>query len=213
MIIKRGISSAANVEDVQETLAAIHEVFSHGGLPSFTSPDQKKFLKGEFARKHYVGFVDILLREPVVDFLPDLSDEHKTKLDSFFLQGPASECLPVLLGALSQSSKTNNVKTVVSLLEKFVKEKRLVDLFVQKSLNLDQEDTVLRQRNFSEKQLVTLIVSLPERVANKLRLKMNSIFYPDSYFVKVAEQILEAMEDLHSRLASNVREVSFNFFE
>ncbi|XP_031559836.1 telomere length regulation protein TEL2 homolog [Actinia tenebrosa] len=210
---QKRVSSATNVEDIQETLAVIHEVFSQGSLPSFSSLDEKKFLKEEFSRKHYVGFADILLREPVINFLPNLDEEHKNKLDSFFLQGPASECFPVLVGAMSQSSKTNNIKTIISLLEKFVEEKRFVDIFVQKSMNLNQVDTdfTLKQRNFSEKQLVTLIVSLPERVANKLRSKMNSIFYPDKYFVKVAEQILEAMENLHSRLASNVKEVSFLF--
>lgn len=210
---QKRISSATNIEDIQETLAVIHEVFSHGALPSFSSPDEKKFLKEEFSRKHYVGFVDILLREPVINFLPHLDDEHKKKMDSFFLQGPASDCFSVLLGALSQSSKTNNIKTIVSLLEKFVKEKRFIDIFVHNSLNLNQVETAfnLRQRNFSEKQLVTLIVSLPERVANKLRSKMNSIFYPETFFVKVAEQILEAMEELHSRLASNVKEASFLF--
>ena len=204
------LAIASTSIEVIEPLNDVAELFLRGSLQPFKVPLNKRpVLKTEFVNNHFIRFADFLLSSPMTSFYSNLTEDQKKDLfDVFFLRGPSHDCLLALGGALSkQNTNQKSTKVVVCLLEKFFAEGRLVDIFVQQcrvSWNLASDHQKFSQTVFESKlwgQLNTLIVSFPQRVANKMKLKCNSLFYPEPYFKMVAGQILVALEKLHENLS------------
>lgn len=213
------ITNASNPSEVIEPLSDVVELFLRGCLQPAKIPLEKRaFLKAEFVKNHFVRLADCILSSPVIGFYSGFSEELKRKLfDVFFLRGPSHDSLLVLGEVLSKETTNHkNTKVVVSILEKFCTEGRLVDIFVQQCQvfrSSGSESLKFSQSEFENKlwrQLITIIVSLPQRVANKMRLKCSSLFYPEPYFKMVAEQILKALEKLHDNLSMSY-DCSFKF--
>lgn len=213
------ITNASNPSEVIEPLSDVVELFLRGCLQPAKVPLEKRaFLKAEFVKNHFVRLADCILSSPVIGFYSGFSEELKRKLfDVFFLRGPSHDSLLVLGEVLSKETTNHkNTKVVVSILEKFCTEGRLVDIFVQQCQvfrSSGSESLKFSQSEFENKlwrQLITIIVSLPQRVANKMRLKCSSLFYPEPYFKMVAEQILKALEKLHDNLSMSY-DCSFKF--
>ena len=216
---QNSLANSSTSSEVVEPLNDMVELFLRGSLlPRQVSLDKRPILKAEFVCNHFLRFTEFILSTPVIGFYSSFNEQQKNGLfDVFFLRGPSHDSLLVLGDALSkQTTNLKNAKVLVSLLEKFFAEKRLVDVFVEQcrlSRPLTHWPKRFSQSGFESKlwrQLVTLIVSLPQRVANKLRLKCSSQFYPESYFNIVADQILKALEKLHDNLTMS-QDCSFKF--
>lgn len=204
------LASASSASEVVEPLNDVAELFLRGSLQALNVPLNKRpLLKIEFVNNHFVRFTDFLLSSSIIGFYSNLSDEQKKELfDAFFLRGPPNDSLLVLGGALAkQTSNLKNTKVTVSLLEKFFSDGRIVDVLVQQSRvsgYLANDHQKLSQGMFESKlqeELVTLIVSFPQRVANKMGQNCSSLFYPEPYFKMIADQILVALEKLHENLS------------
>ena len=204
------LASASSASEVVEPLNDVAELFLRGSLQALKVPLNKRpLLKIEFVNNHFVRFTDFLLSSSIIGFYSNLSDEQKKELfDAFFLRGPPNDSLLVLGGALAkQTSNLKNTKVTVSLLEKFFSDGRIVDVLVQQSRvsgYLANDHQKLSQGMFESKlqeELVTLIVSFPQRVANKMGQNCSSLFYPEPYFKMIADQILVALEKLHENLS------------
>lgn len=213
------LTSASSSSEVIEPLHDIAELFLRGSLhPAKVALDRRPALKAEFLNNHFTRFAEFILSPPLIGFYSSFSEEQKKDLfDVFFLRGPSHDCLLVLGDALSkQTYNLKNTKVVVSILEKFFAEGRLVDMFVEQcrvSRPLASGPLKFSQCEFESKlwgQVITIIVSLPQRVANKMRLKCSSLFYPEPYFKMVADQILKALEKLHDNLSMSY-DCSFKF--
>lgn len=208
---QKRISKASSLDDIHGSLSCLSYVVNDGVLPSVElSTSEKRFLKAEFAKKHFVRCAELLLCEPSASFLPSLDSIHREKLENFFKEGPSAEAFLVLVGALSQLSKLESVSVIASLLENFIVSEKLVDLFV-KNCHKYSENACNSNLKFNENQTITFLVSLPERVANKLRLKSKSLFYPEAYFTELARQIQKALEVIHSVISSNSNDVTLPF--
>ena len=216
---QNNLANASNSSEATEPLNDIAELFLRGSLqPAKVSLEKRPALKAEFVSNHFLRFAEFILSSPVIGFYGSFNEEQKRDLfDVFFLRGPSHDSILVLGNALSkQTANLKNTKVVVSLLEKFCVEERLVDVFVEQcrlSRPLASGHQKFSQSEFKSKlwgQLMTLIVSLPQRVANKMRLKCSSQFYPDPYFKMVADQILKALEKLHDNLTMS-HDCSFKF--
>lgn len=207
---QKRISNASNTNDIQEYLSLLLDVLTDGVLPTLElSASERNHIKAEFTKKHLVRCSDLLLCEPAVGYLASLDALHREKLEKYFSEGPCSELFLVLVGALTHTSKSDSVNVIVSLLEKFIISKRLVDLFVKNCLKTEESRSGCL--NLNEKQNITSIISLPERVANRLRIHSKSVFYPEAYFTEVAQQVKESLEVIHSILASESEKVSLSF--
>jgi len=210
---QKRISKTSNVDDLQQSLSLLLDVISDGSLPAFAtelSPSEKSFIKAEFTQKHFVRCSEILLCEPSATFLPSLDSVHQRKLERFFILGPSTEAFVVLVGALSQLSKLENVATIASLLENFIKSEKLVDLFV-KNCQQSSENINSSLLNFNKNQTITFLVSCPERITNKLRRNSKPLFFPEAYFTELAKQIQKALEVIHSILTDSSNGVSLAF--
>lgn len=206
---QNSLANASSATEVIEPLNDLVELFLRGSLqPGKVPLDKRPALKAEFVSNHFLRFAEFILSSPVIGFYSSFNEEQRKDLfDLFFLRGPSHDSLLVLGDVLSkQTANLKNIKVVVSLLEKFCAEGRLVDVFVEQcrlSRPLASERQKFSQSELESKlwgQLITLIVSLPQRVANKMRLKCTSQFYPEPYFKMIADQILKALEKLHDNL-------------
>lgn len=215
------LANASNSGEVIETLNDVVELFLRGTLLPFqVSLDKRPVLKGEFVSNHFVRFSEFILSSKVIEFYSNLNEQQKKDgFEVFFLRGPSHDCLLVLGDVLSKpATNLKNAKVIVSLLEKFFGEERLVDILVEqcrlsrpsKNGSLNSSVTGFESKLWG--QLVTLIVSLPQRVANKLRFKCSPQFYPESYFNLVSCQIIKALEKLHDNLTMS-QDCSFKFLE
>ncbi|XP_020625215.1 telomere length regulation protein TEL2 homolog [Orbicella faveolata] len=216
---QNSLANASSSTEVIEPLNDIAELFLRGSLqPGKVPLDKRPSLKAEFVNNHFLRFAEFILSSPVIGFYGSFNeDQRKDLFDVFFLRGPSHDSLLVLGDALSkQTANLKNTRVVVSLLEKFCAEGRLVDVFVQQcriSRPLTSGPQKFSQSELESKlwgQLITLIVSLPQRVANKMRLKCSPQFYPEPYFKMVADQILKALEKLHDNLTMSY-DCSFKF--
>ena len=216
---QNSLANASSSAGVIEPLNDMAELFLRGSLqPGKVPLDKRSALKAEFVNNHFLRFAEFILSSPVIGFYGSFNEEQRKDLfDVFFLRGPSHDSLLVLGDVLSkQTANLKNTKVVVSLLEKFCAEGRLVDMFVEQC-RLSRPLTSVPQK-FSPSeldsklwgQLITLIVSLPQRVANKMRLKCSSQFYPEPYFKMVADQILKALDKLHDNLTMSY-DCSFKF--
>lgn len=207
---QKRISKASDVNDIQQSLSSLLNVLTDCVLPTLElSPSEKSFIKAEFAQKHFVRCSELLLCDPSATFLPSLDSVHQRKLEEYFCFGPSTETFLVLVGTLSQHSKPENVAIIASLLETFIKSGKLVDLFVQNCLRSTY--TIDSQLNSNKTQTITFIVSLPERITNKLRRNSKALFFPEAYFTEVTTQIKKALESIHSVLSENSRDVTLLF--
>ena len=213
------ITDVSNPSELIEPLSDVVELFLRGSLQPAKVPLEKRaVLKAEFVNNHFVRFAECILSSPVIGFYSGFSEEQKRELfDVFYLRGPSHDSLLVLGEVLSKKTTNHkNTKVVVSILEKFCTEGRLVDIFVQQcqvSRSSGSASLKFSQSEFESKlwrQLITIMVSLPQRVANKMRQKCSSLFYPEPYFNMFAEQILKALEKLHDNLSMSY-DCSFKF--
>ena len=216
---QNSLANASSSTEVVEPLNDMAELFLRGSLqPGKVPLDKRPALKAEFVSYHFLRFAEFILSSPVIGFYGSFNEEQRKYLfDVFFLRGPSHDSLLVLGDALSkQTTNLKITKVVVSLLEKFCAEGRLVDVFVEQcriSRPLTSGPQKFSQSELESKlwgQLITLIVSLPQRVANKMRLKCSSQFYPGPYFRMVADQILKALDRLHDNLTMS-NDCSFKF--
>ena len=216
---QNSLANASSSTEAVEPLNDLAELFLRGSLQPGKVPLHKRpALKAEFVSNHFLRIAEFILSSPVIGFYGSFNEEQRKDLfDVFFLCGPSHDSFLVLGDALSkQTTNLKNTKVVVSLLEKFCAEERLVDVFVEQcrlSRSLTSELQKFSQSELESKlwgQLITLIVSLPQRVANKMRLKCSSQFYPEPYFKMVANHILKALDKLHDNLTMS-HDCSFKF--
>jgi len=216
---QNSLANASSSTEAIEPLNDMVELFLRGSLqPGKVPLDKRPALKAEFVSNHFLRFAEFILSSPVIGFYGSFNEEQRKDLfEVFFLRGPSHDSFLVLGEALSrQTTNLKSTKVVVSLLEKFCAEGRLVDVFVEQC-RLSKPSTSGPQK-FSHSelksklwgQLVTLIVSLPQRVANKMRMKCSSQFYPEPYFKMVADQILKTLDKLHDDLTMS-HDCSFKF--
>ena len=211
------VACASNLRDVIVPLNDVRELFLRGSLPHERVPlDKRPALKAEFVKNHFSRFTEFILSSTVVTFYNAFNEEQKEQLvDVFFLYGPSRDSLVVLGSALSKETNLSNSKVVISLLERFCSLGRFVDLFVNQSQvdDLKNGPVIIGQSHIEHllrDKVITFVVSLPQRVANKMKLECSSQFHPDPYFHMLALQIVDTLEKLHENLTMS-QDCSFKF--
>ncbi|KAK3091564.1 hypothetical protein FSP39_020836 [Pinctada imbricata] len=68
----------------------------------------------------------------------------------------------------------------------------------------------IEEQQFTWENLISLLVSLPERTANKLQSQNSEIFYPKAYIPKLASNIYQTLLKVHGKLKQN-QDVTLEF--
>ncbi|EDO39854.1 predicted protein, partial [Nematostella vectensis] len=165
----------------------------------------------EFLDRHYVPFIESLLRSTTVGFYSTLDQKKKAIFEAFFLDGIPSQSLAVLLSSLERLSKSDDLLSVTAILERFITSSKLVDIFTYFCIDGNAAVTQQRKSELHRKQIITLIVSIPERVANKQGRNAKLLFLPNEFSSRIVADVLDALTKIHNTVVSTSCHFSLRF--
>ena len=138
----------------------------------------------EFISRHYSHFCEHLLIHADPSFLKD----DKYILTRLFLEGPAEFSLLALVSAIASITHTDKLHLIVSILDDFASNGKFTELFVSQCLDPTK---VLNQ------ELLMVVTSLPDKLANKMKLALSGKFYPNIYYTMLGKEIIKTMIKIH----------------
>lgn len=167
----------------------------------FPTTADRRLAREHFVRDHYSKFADLLLDKLTLDWVDKLNkNKVQVSLLSIFLHGNHAGSFMVLLRRISTSSLGYRVNKCVSLLEQLLKEHRLVDIIWTECI-VDNKKHRLEEQFHQE--LITAIVSLPSKTANKLKDQNSLQFYPSAYTTLLAQDLLRVLHKVHAFLRNS----------
>ena len=139
----------------------------------------------EFLARHYSHFCEHILTHVDSSFLR----EGKLTVTRLFMEGPAELSLPALVSAVALVSHTDKLQLIVTLLNDFASNSKFGELFMSQCL--------ANPPKISTPQLLLVVTSLPDKLANKMKLAFNGKFHPNSYYKMLAKEIVQALIKVH----------------
>ncbi|XP_071796537.1 telomere length regulation protein TEL2 homolog [Asterias amurensis] len=169
--------------------------------PLAERPEHDEFIQGG----HYVHFIEFLVDQLSLEWYGRFSSEERSRqlFEVFFLDGVHHHSFLVLCSAITQSSPSFKQNKCLSLLEVFLHGGRMSDLIWDQCMVMSSDHTEsmhsAKNRMLWE-QLMTSIVTLPDRIANKLQDKCSSSFLPREYFTNLAKDLLGVFHKVYNHL-------------
>ncbi|XP_019614790.1 PREDICTED: telomere length regulation protein TEL2 homolog [Branchiostoma belcheri] len=216
--VQNTLSTSKNPSEVSEALLRLSVLLPHHKTSkSQDFPDSRlSEAKKEFSQHHYVPFLEFLISKLSVDWLGRLGEERRRELlDGYFLDGVHQDAFIVLCSAVQKSSPSYKQDKCVSLLEQFLTQNKLTDMFWEQCSNLatghmiqtnQSENSNRRQprvHNALWEELVTILATIPDRMANKLQHRNRAAFYPEQYFQSLAMSMWETLEKVHGAIKAS----------
>ncbi|KAG8176559.1 hypothetical protein JTE90_010770 [Oedothorax gibbosus] len=136
---------------------------------------------------------------------PTLFNEkwQENQYDDIFLCGILHEAFMILVRKLDTSCESFQQLKILNLLEKFLRGKSYSALILQQCLSQGTSDPEYIALSSIWNDLITLMVSLPERVANKTKGMMHKIFHADCYIPLMISAVLKTLTALHQRISES----------
>ncbi|XP_022092323.1 telomere length regulation protein TEL2 homolog [Acanthaster planci] len=158
----------------------------------------------EFGASHYVRFLEFLVGQFSLDWCSRFTVEERDSLiDVFFLDGVHHHAFLVLCTAVTQSSPSFKQNKCLSLLEDFLLRGRMTDIIWTQCCilsDLTDSGTQSAKHRVLWEQLLTVIVSLPDRVANRMQDKCSISFHPKQYFTSLAKDLVVVLHKVYNQL-------------
>ncbi|PIK35251.1 putative telomere length regulation protein TEL2-like isoform X1 [Apostichopus japonicus] len=164
---------------------------------------QWKVIQREFVRMHYVQLAEHLINQLGLDWFGKFGREKHGEecFDKVFLAAPPEDAMVVLCSSIFNSSPSFKRNKCLSLLAEFLQSHRLVGLFWHHCLvNQGAEEEASTRKAMKERTRVTwdqsigLLTSLPDKMANILKVDNWDIFLPKQYFKLLAQDILKTLQ-------------------
>ncbi|XP_072029734.1 telomere length regulation protein TEL2 homolog isoform X2 [Amphiura filiformis] len=161
----------------------------------------------EFCNHHYIRFLECLVDLMNLEWCGRFDViQRRDYLDVFFLRGVPQDAFLVLLSAVIQSSPSFKQNKCVSLLEDFLLTHCMVSMVWSQCCITSSDEkgacsssSVARQK-MEWNQLINMMVTLPDRIASKMKDKCRDIFYPKQYFTVLGKEILHVLYKVHLQL-------------
>ncbi|XP_038064411.1 telomere length regulation protein TEL2 homolog [Patiria miniata] len=161
----------------------------------------------EFGACHYVRFLEFLVGQFSLDWCGRFAaDERQRLLDVFFLDGIHHHAFLVLCSTVKHSSPSFKQNKCLSLLEDFLLRGRMSDLIWAQCCvlsDLTDSGSQSTKHRILWEQLLTAIVTLPDRIANKVQGKCSACFFPKQYFTSLAKDLLVVLHKVHNQLKAS----------
>ncbi|XP_041473442.1 telomere length regulation protein TEL2 homolog [Lytechinus variegatus] len=224
------VTDARNVlsrsKSEREICAALQKIGSLL-LQSGDSSDFKDLLKTtdlpdhdmDLARKqiresHYVHFLNYLCNILNFEWYSNFgrSQEGNRLFNSFFLKGRPEDALLVLCSVIQNSSPSFKQKKCVLLLEEFFHQHQLQMMLCSMCDISPGSATCLSTSPCSSRsmaldgqrsQVLTVLVTIPDRIANVMKKDCSDFFYPDHFIPMVAKEILKTLHYVHEKLSKS----------
>ncbi|XP_054716521.1 telomere length regulation protein TEL2 homolog [Uloborus diversus] len=174
-----------------------HQTLKWSVLDSY----RKKLLECSFSptiTSSYYSVLSLLLDSLKPTLLNDASKEKL--FDEMFLCGIHHEAFMILVRKLNEIGESYQQDKVIDLLQKFIKCSSIESMFKYQCASNSEWDLKYVSVSRIWDDLITLIVSLPERIANKTKGKMKKIFCTEFYVPLLVSAILKALTYVHDRL-------------
>ncbi|XP_049624362.1 telomere length regulation protein TEL2 homolog [Suncus etruscus] len=188
--------------EVQEALQALSS--EDGSHIACTLGTLKRYLSGaespappeeqqEFARFHFASLLRGLLGALSPHWLQLLPEDQLEQLcTNFFLEGPAGQAFLVLMeGIEGASCPSFRLTKMACLLAKFLGTGRLVAVLEEQCRQQPEPAFSLLQE-----PLLSRVVGLPDRLANRLQRENLPEFLPQNYFPLLGEAVLGALQSV-----------------
>ncbi|XP_078610925.1 telomere length regulation protein TEL2 homolog [Branchiostoma floridae x Branchiostoma japonicum] len=214
--VQNTLSTSKNPTEVSQALLRLSVLLPHDktsqnqDFPDSKLPEARK----EFSLHHYVSFLEFLISKLSVDWLGRLGEERgRELLDRFFLDGEHQDAFIVLTSAVQKTSPSYKQDKCVSLLEQFLTQNKLTSMFWEQCntiatghmIQTNQSDSRRQPRvhNALWEELVTMLATLPDRMANKLQQRNRPAFSPEQYFQSLALSMWETLEKVYSAIKAS----------
>ncbi|KAI4501191.1 hypothetical protein M0802_003564 [Mischocyttarus mexicanus] len=188
------------------------------------------FLPGPLTYQKYIGldsdpFIDPMLHGRILEEIIDKFDHNwplqGNNLDPLIKQlmiidGVSLEIfyetLTVLIEALKQTTDDRKISIISIILEELIKSDALYSVIVNTCKY--QQELAIKQEELEQtwKSTVQLLVSLPNRVANRLKKKTLDIFLPQMYTKVICFHIARGFSFIHDCMQKCDIQTNFNMF-
>ena len=163
----------------------------------------------EFLKNHYCNFCEqivIYLNPSFLDEDTDTKDNYFVSgLQKLFLNGPAELSFFALASLLPSTNHTNVLLQIVAILNKFANHGKFDELFYSNCM-----ESSWKNSNVQSQDILKLLVSLPDQLANKMKLTFEGRFHPTQYFKMLGKVLLNTLNKIHD-LATNLQEFTTTF--
>uniref|UniRef100_T1ITV4 Rho GDP-dissociation inhibitor 3 n=1 Tax=Strigamia maritima TaxID=126957 RepID=T1ITV4_STRMM len=179
--VKNSINSTKDSQQIVKALSRLHCY-----LPGVDSPVSIEE-KIDFIQHHYIRFLYFLLENIDSSLENTWNTEQLAIFDDFFLKGSLNDSLIALVSAIGAMKPSFKLEKCVTLIETIIKPKQLSKLFIN-ICKLENNSFVIHECVWND--LINVVISLPERLANKLQMNNRLIFYPEKYFENISAAIV-----------------------
>ncbi|XP_064625964.1 telomere length regulation protein TEL2 homolog isoform X2 [Lineus longissimus] len=201
---KETLNTLANPRDGEEVIRALEQVvclLNGSPISHFKSEDLAKLARKEFNRCHFTRFLDRTLQCLTLEWISQIPKARVYGLlDRIVLDAPPSDTLLVLINSISSSASGIKQAKCINLLELFLLKHRLADIFKEQS---DVATPGVKENSHPLwNDLITMMCTLSDRMANILKREISDAFLPKNYIRLVAEDLLITLKHVHSNLES-----------
>ena len=158
--------------------------------------------KKEFLENHFSHFCEHVLRN--ID--PKYFDEEKgvsVVLKRLFMEGPADLSFIALVSSILWTNHTKMLHEIVSILDHFTSNGKLVEIFFSQCVSANTQIN-------SSHDLLLLLTTLPDKLANKMKMHLSANFHPNNYYKMLGNELLKSLTRLH-QLACSSDDYSITF--
>nr|XP_036861662.1 telomere length regulation protein TEL2 homolog isoform X4 [Manis javanica] len=169
---------------IGSALAPLKRYLGGGENPALPGEQQ------EFARVHFSGLLRCLVSRLSPDWLELLPDGQLEELcASFFLQGPANQAFLVLTESIEGAAGPSfRLMKMAQLLARFLSAGRMAAVMEAQCRQPTEPAFPLLQET-----LLTEVVSLPDRLGNRLQRENLAVFLPQNYFPLLGEAVMRVL--------------------
>ncbi|KAK2503441.1 hypothetical protein MC885_013262 [Smutsia gigantea] len=188
LTVREAMHTLSTSEDgghIASTLAPLKQYL--GGEESSALPGEQE----EFARVHFSGLLRCLVSRLSPDWLELLPNRQLEELwASFFLQGPANQAFLVLMESIEGTAGPSfHLMKMAQLLARFLGAGRMAAVMEAQCRQPMEPAFPLLQET-----LLTKVVSLPDRLGNRLQQENLAVFLPQNYFPLLGEAVLRGLQ-------------------
>uniref|UniRef100_A0A673V9F0 Telomere length regulation protein TEL2 homolog n=1 Tax=Suricata suricatta TaxID=37032 RepID=A0A673V9F0_SURSU len=179
------LSSCEDGDRVLSTLGSLKRYLS--GAESPAPPGEQE----EFARVHFAAVLRCLAGRLSPGWLELGADDGLEELcASFFLEGPADQAFLVLMESIEGAAGPSfRLMKTAQLLARFLGAGRMAAVMEGQCRRLGEPASPLLQET-----LLTKVVGLPDRLANRLQRENLDAFLPQNYFPLLAEEMVRVLQ-------------------
>ncbi|XP_035208029.1 telomere length regulation protein TEL2 homolog, partial [Stegodyphus dumicola] len=130
--------------------------------------------------------------------------------DDIFLSGVHHEAFMILARRLNETCESYAQEKILSLLQMFLKSSSIDSMLHFQCVSSVWNPKFIASSKMWD-DLITLMVSLSERIANKTKGQMNKIFGINFYVPLLASSVLKVLGQLHEKIISCDQDCSLEF--